>query len=299
MAGEIEEWKVRAYVREVYHLAQATRQKLSGTTQEKTETGKSIAFRRLAPSEGRDVTEALSPIIHSVHTHSQRVCFPTPWSYDAIVDTFEKAQQIHEPENEYAKSGASSYNRRRDKKIIDASLGAAAEGGEAGAITLVPFDTTNQRIVHATSQLTVAKVLQARAMLGAACNEELELYGPLYFVYHPLDLRALLKDAQVTSTDFVGPIHALMRGEMVDGFMGFNWRSSTQLPLVSNIRSDVCYAKSAMGVGNNFGAKKERMGERNDITGHPMQVSVFDEFNAVRIDDKLVIEVQVDTTAAL
>lgn len=301
MAGTIDEWKVRAYAQNVHHLAQATKNRLRGTTREESKAGASMGFRRIGPSEGHDVTERLAPIVHAVQDHSERLAFPTAWAYNAIVDSFDKAEQIHDPESEYAKGGASSYNRMTDRRIINAALGSAAQrtGGPEGTITIVPYDSTNQLVAHGSTGLTKKKVIAARAMLGAACNEELEIFGPLYFVYHPLDINFLFNDSTLTSADFVA-MQPLMSGQVIRGLMGFDWIPSNQLPVgvsAANIRNNVCYAKAALGFFTNMGQRKERMNERNDIEGHPQQVSIYDEFGAVRIDDKLVIRVDIDTTA--
>ena len=296
--GTIEEWKVQAYSNNVHHLAQAMKNRLFGTTRFEQANAQSFGFRRLGPSEGREGFARLAPIVHVVEDHSDRVAFAAPWAYNAIVDSFEKAEQIYEPNNEYVISGAAAYNRMRDRRIINAALGPAVQrvGGPEGTITTVAFDDTNQRIVHGSSGNTVDKILQARAMLGDATNEEMETFGPYYFVYRPLDIRWMFADVQTTSKDFV-PVQALMSGTPVQGFLGFTWIPSTQLPMVTTIRTNIAYAKSALGFFTNLGGKKERMSERNDLEGHPMQASLFDEFGVVRIDDKLVVAIEVDTAA--
>ena len=294
--GTIEEWKVRAYAENVHKLAQGIKNKLRGTTREKNERGKSIAFRRIAPMRGRKPTVRLEPIVHAQADHSQRVLFPQPYTFDAIVDTFDQAEQIHNPNSEYAALGAADFNHEIDRRIVAAALGSAVQGGEGSAYSSVPFDTANNQIVHGSVGLTKAKVLKARAMLAHRMNNEIELYGPLYFVYDPLDLEWLLSEVEITSADFTNA-RALQAGEMVQGYLGFTWVAWNELPIATNIRSCIAYAKAGMGFGTNMGERKERMNERNDIVGHPMQVSIFDEFEAVRIDDNLVLEVQVDTTA--
>lgn len=294
--GTIEEWKVRAYAENVHKLAQGVRNKLRGTVREKNVKAKSIAFRRIAPMRGRKPTVRLESIVHAQADHSQRVLFPQPYTFDAIVDTFDEAEQIHNPSSEYASSGAADFNHEIDRRIVAAALGPAVQGGEGSAYSSVAFDTTNNRIVHASTGLTKAKILKARAILGHRTNNENEHYGPYYFVYDPLDLEWLLSETEITSADFVN-VRALQSGEMVQGYLGFTWVAFNELPITANIRSCVAYAKAGMGFGANMGERKERMGERNDLVGHPMQVSIYDEFEAVRIDDGLVLEVQVDTTA--
>jgi hypothetical protein len=298
MAGEIEEWKVRAYAEGVHHMARAFRNKLKDTVREENDRAKLIGVSRLGKMKGRAPTARLEPIIHSIPEHSRRWIAPGPWSFDCIVDSFEKAQQIHTPENEYMRQGAADYNAEVDLRIINAATGPALEGNVAG-FTTVNFPAA-QVIAAAGSGLTVKKIIQARAILGDVTNNEMETYGPYYFLYSPLDIMWIFNETRTTSTDFV-PMRALMEGEPVNGFLGFNWRSVNQLPLgqsAANIRNCLAYAKAGLAFGSNM-EKKERVGERNDITGHPIQASLYDEFGAVRIDEKLVLRVDVDTSVAV
>jgi hypothetical protein len=296
MANELAEWQVRQWSSNVHMLAQQMKSKLRGTTMEQTGAAERFGFDRLAAMRGRRPTGRLEPIIHAIAEHSRRWVFPAPYSFDAIADQFERMRTIHEPSNEYTMAGAADYNREVDNSIITAALGAALEGEQTPASS--PFDTTNQLIAAAADGLTVDKVVAARSIIGHHTAEEMEMYGPYYVVYDPSDVRLLFASVQMTSTDFVNK-QALMSGRVVEGYLGLNWMPSNQLPLgvtAANIRNMVMYAKAGMGFGANSAARKERAGERNDITGHPMQISIFDQFGAVRIDDRLVVRIDVDTT---
>lgn len=298
MAGEIEEWRVRQWASNVHHTAQGMQNKLRGTTREEVGAAERFGFDRLGPMKGRRPTSRLEPIIHAVAVHSRRWVFPTPYSFDAIVDSFAKQQQLHEPESEYAKSGAADYNHQIDQAIIDAALGTAMEGEQTLAGVTLP---AAQVIADGSTGLLLDKIVTARAMLAHETNNEMEIYGPYYFLYDPMDIRYLFAQTKVTSADFTN-VKALMSGEMVQGFLGFTWIPSNQLPLgvtAANERNSLAYARAGLGFAANAAARKERAGERNDITGHPMQISIFDQFGAVRIDDKLVIRVDIDTSAAI
>jgi hypothetical protein len=87
----------------------------------------------------------------------------------------------------------------------------------------------------------------------------------------------------------------LMEGKPLNNFMGFRWVPNTLLPNVSNIRSCIAFAKMGIGMGRNPLARRERYDERRDLSYAP-QLYMEDQFDFVRIDDKLVVEVQVDTT---
>jgi hypothetical protein len=273
------------------------RSALRGTTREESGSADRFGFDRLAPMTGTSPTARLEPIVHAAATHSRRWVFPTPYSFAAIPDTFEKMKQLHMPESEYAIAGAADYNRNIDLRIVTAALGAAMEGEQT--LASVAFDTTNRNIVHGSDGLTVDKVVDVRSRLGEVTNEELEMYGPFYFLYHPRDVRLLFASVQATSSDFVN-VQALMSGKVVQGYLGFDWRPCNQLPIIDAgppiIRGSVAYARAGMGFGANLAARKEDMGPRRDITGIPTQISIFDQFGAVRVDDRLVYRVEIDTS---
>lgn len=292
----LEEWKVQTYSSNVHHQAQAFKNRLEDTVMTHSEKGLSHTFHRLAPTEGQENFARLAPIVHVVQDETGRIAFATPWSYPAITDTFEKVEQLHDPNSEYVKSGAGAYNRGVDRRIYNAAIGAAAQrvGGPEGTITTVNLPA-GQILAHGSVGQTVDKITLARAMLGDACNEEYDIYGPFYYVYRPLDIQWMFADVQMTSRDYVS-VQALMSGSPVQGFMGFNW-VPFNVPAVNGVRTNVAYAKSAMGLFRNLGEKRTHVSQRNDLYGAPWQVELYDQFGAVRIDDRLVVAIEVDATA--
>lgn len=297
MALELPEWKVRAYAQNVHHLAQQSESTLMGTYRTESRNAERIGFDRLAAMDGVVPTTRFAPTPNVAGDHTRRWVFPKPWRFGKLVDNLEKIQQIHDPRSEYAIAGAAALNREHDRRFIAAAVGPAAEGEETFLSVTLP---ASQTIVHATAGLTRAKILQARAKLDRATNTDRSTFGPYYMLYDPDDILFLFGDRTNgdtwISSDFMAA-QALMEGKPLASFMGFQWRSSTLLPVnSSNIRTNIAYAKLGMGKGDNPGVNKSRMDERTDLS-YAAQIFLEEQFDFVRIDDALVVGIEIDTTA--
>lgn len=293
MSAEL--WQVRAYAENVHHLAQEMTNKVIGTTREQTKNAVMIGFSTMAQSEGVQNDSQFPPTPNTTPAKGRRWAFPARWQWNALEDQADAWDTIHEATNEYAIAGAASYNRIWTKRVIDAALGEAQSGNE-GALTGVALPA-GQIVAAGTDGLTKTKMIQTLSKLQAATGGDADMFGPYTFIYHPDDLIFILNDITLTSDEHTG-VHALMMGKQVPGLLGFNWVMSSQLPVVSTTRSAVAYARSGMGTGRNTAGRKIRQDERADLS-YTDQVYMEDKFNSVRIDDELVVSVNVDTAATL
>jgi hypothetical protein len=294
MPLELPEWQVRAYAANVHHIAQEMQEKVAGAAREESKAAERIGFDKLAAMEGESPTVRLAPTPNHQADHSRRWVFPRPWVFAHQTDDIEKLTQLHNPTSEYAIAGAAALNRERTRRLIAAARGNAAEG--EGTPTTVPLPA-GQKIAAGAARLTQPKVLQARAMLDTATGGEREMYGPYFIFYTADDLRTLLKDPLVSSADYVTQ-RTLMDGRPPSGYLGFEWRQTSQLPLVTTTRFTIAWAMKGMGYGRNTAAKLEDVGPRRDLS-MAEQIFMRDDFEYVRIDDLMVIEIAVDTTAAV
>lgn len=305
----IEEWKVDAYAGNVTHLAQQMTHKTMGTTMVEDGTpGKRLGFDRIAAAEGVEGPRSRFAATPNIETEeTRRWANPVQWVFAKMIDDWDKIEQIHMPENEYAKVAAASKNRFRDKLTIgyDAlgtgnfadlrggALGLADQGEEVLSQVALP---ATQIIPDGGTGLTKAKIVRAHALFLQ--NEyDAFLHGPRVFVYDPFQLNFLLDDTELTDIERVS-IRSLMSGEPAPGLLGFeSWIPYTRLPQEGDILRNVAYARAALGVGV-WLDEKRRMGERADRSYHN-QIFMSQSLGSVRIDDKLVVAVDVDTTAAL
>lgn len=294
--AQVEAWQVRAYFNNVHHKAQESRAKVDGTTLEKTQNARMIGFPILDVAQGETPTSRLAPTPDNTPNRTMRFAFPKPWRINLLEDEIDDLEHFWEANSEYVRSAAASHNREASKRLFTAALGNALEVtedtiGTAGSSIALP---AAQTIVHGSAGLTKQKIVHARTILDDAVGGDVEVFGPYYFAYAPADIRFLLNDAELNSLDSVSR-QQLMDGKPVQGLMGFNWIPTSQLAIASNIRSSVAWTRSSMGRGNNRAGMKMRAGERSDLS-YAFQVFRSDKFDFVRIDDKGVVEVQVDTT---
>ena len=290
-------WQVRAYFNNVHLKAQESRAKAEGTTQEKTQRSRMIGFPVLDVAEGETPTSRLAPTPDNTPGRTMRWCYPTPWRINMLEDEIDELESFWEVNSPYVMSAAASRNRTGMSRLLTAAVGAAAESAEdtAGtAFTSVAFDTTNQQIPHGSAGATKQKIVHARTILDDAVGGDVEVMGPYYLAYAPADIRFLLNDAELNSLDSVSR-QQLMDGKPVQGLLGYNWIPTSQCPLSGTVRSWVAWAKMGMGRGNNRAGMKMRAGERADLS-YAFQIFRSDKFGYVRIDDKMVVEILIDTT---
>ena len=297
MALELPEWKVRAYAQNVHHLAQQSDSTLMGLYREESRNAERIGFDRLGAMEGVTPTSRFAPTPNVEGDHTRRWVFPRPWRFGKLVDNLEKIQQIHDPRSEYAIAAGAAYNREHERRLLTAALGSAMQGDDT--ITTVPLPAA-QILVHGTTGLTRQKIMRARALLDNATNADRTTFGPYVMVYNSEDINYLFEPVSTggiwISSDFVSG-QALMEGKPLANFMGFMWKPSTLLPVnSSNIRTNVAYAKQGMGKGANPGVNKQRMDERTDLS-YAAQIFLEEQWDFTRIDDQLVVGIEVDTTA--
>lgn len=305
----IEEWKVDAYAGNVHHLTQQMVHKTMGTTRTQDGApGKRLGFDRLAPVEGIIGSRsrfAATPNIES--DESRRWANPVQWVYAKMVDDWDKLEQIHNPESEYAMAAAASKNRFRDAitigynpsgsgtfaGLVGGALGLADEGEEV--LTQVALPAT-QIIPDGGTGLTKAKCIRAHTKFLENDYDPF-MHGPRVMVYDPFQLNFLLDDAELTDIERLS-VKTLMTGVMPDNLLGFErWIPYTRLPREGDIVRNAAYAREALGVGI-WLDEKRRAGERADRSYHN-QIFMAQSMGAVRVDDKLVVAIDCDVTAPL
>ena len=290
-------WQVRAYFDNVHHKAQESRAKVDGTTMEKTQNARMIGFPVLDVAEGETPTSRLAPTPDNTPGRTMRWAFPKPWRINLLEDEIDDLEHFWQADSEYVRSAAAARNREGMRRLLTAATGSALETQEdtiGTAGTSVALPTATQQIAHGSAGATKQKIVHARTILDDAVGGDVEVFGPYYLAYAPADIRFLLNDAELNSLDSVTQ-RQLMNGMPVAGLLGFNWIPTSQLASASNIRSWVAWTRSSMGRGNNRAGMKMRAGERSDLS-YAFQVFRSDKFDYVRIDDKGVVEILVDTT---
>lgn len=200
------------------------------------------------------------------------------WHASDYSDIFAQAEVNFDERMELVKTSAQAIGRRMDQMIIDAL--------DAGAGTT---------IVNGGTNFTYAKVREALTDLhdnGAGDNG-------IYAVTSAAGEDQLLDENELTSSDFVNS--RIIDNGGVDGLRlaGINWRvmptmTEGGLPLAGNIRDCFMWDKMACGIaiGIDFRTEINYIAEKLSWL-----VSSLFKANAVVIDGRGVIQIQIDETA--
>ena len=278
---------VKQYDNNYMLLYQQGGSKLRGHVRTKTVSGESDFFDRIGAT---DVVEKTTrhqdtPQIDTPHSR-RRVDMRDFWWAD-LVDKEDEVRLLKSPASSYAQNAAFAMGRKEDDLII-AAFNGAAKTGQAGD-TSVAFPAA-QQIANGGTGMTIAKLRQAKRILDTADVPA----SDRFIVVSPIALNDdLLATTEVSSADY-NVVKALVQGD-IDTFLGFKFIMSTRLTVAANIRS--CFAWHKRAMGRAIGRERvTRISERDD-KGYAVQVFVQMSFEAVRIEDEGVVQIDIDESA--
>ncbi len=308
MAFYNEAWFIHQVSDNVTHLAQQRQSKTTNSTRRKDGVvGKTWPFNTLSSYDMEEMDTRDADTTYLNPTQGKRRASLRDFGAAVLIDSFDDVKTLTSPESEFAYGLAYARNRKEDDLIIgiDGRTAAAAagagtggalgkaivvnEGAETATSTDIP---TAQQIVNGGTNLTMAKVRSAKEKFDTADAPEEDRY----FFTSPVGMRKLLEDNTVTSSDF-NTIQALVEGRLPPDamWMGFKWRMSTRLFKSGNIRQCIAYQK--MGVGYATSPVKEiQVNEAPHKWNNPQAVAKLSG-GAVRIDDNLVVQIDIDESA--
>jgi hypothetical protein len=215
-----------------------------------------------------------------------------------------------DPKSEYSKSAMWSFGRSMDDVLIAAMRG-NAYSGENGA-TAVPLPAAQKVLAYADgvpgtpTNLNVATLRRVKYTFD---NADIDPDRPRYFAINAFQLMQLLKQTEVTSSDY-NNVKALVQGQ-VDSFLGFKFVMTNRLPsvdadydssgVVDNAGSTLSSAHRClawigdsvlMSIGNDFETKIDPRPDKSYAT----QVFARMSIGATRLEDVGVIDVVCKST---
>lgn len=273
---------VEQYKSNVFHLAQQKGSRLRDAVRTETVTGKSHFFERIGDTAALKRTSRHSDTPRVDTPHSRRKVTMDDYDWADLIDQEDKVRMLISPQSEYAMSGAWAMGRAMDDAIISAASGNAFGGVSGGTTVALP---SGQKIVHASTGLTLTKLISAKEVLDAADTDPDE---PRYMVVSAKQLSDLLGSTTITSADF-NSVKALVQGEL-DTFLGFNFIRSERLETDSNSdRLVLGFCQSAIGLA--LGRDIEtRISERAD-KNYATQVFLSMTIGATRVEDEKVVQI--------
>ena len=198
---------VEQYKSNVFHLAQQKGSRLRDAVRTETVTGKSHFFERIGATAAAKRTSRHSDTPRMDTPHSRRKVSMEDYVWADLIDQEDKVIMLISPQSEYAMAGAWAMGRAMDDAIIAAATG-TAYGGVAGG-TSVSL-ASSQKVAHASANLTIAKLLDAKKILdGSDVDPEEEKY----LVCTANQLHDFLNITEVKSSDY-NSIKALVQGEV-------------------------------------------------------------------------------------
>ena len=282
MSTQITTAMVEQYSANVQILMQQQESRLRGVCRVESVVGKNAFFDQISATAAvlRTNRHADTPLIDTPHLRRRVTLLDYDWA--DLVDNLDNPKLLTDPASKYSINAKNAMNRAIDDAIITAASG-TAYGGVAGA-TSYTFDTTYKRVAHASSGLTLAKLLSVKQMLD---TDEVPDEGRC-MVIGSKGLSDLLDLAEVGSADY-NTVKALVRGE-VDTFLGFKFIRSERLTLASNVRTNLAWQRDSMLLAICADVIVD-VGPRRD-KNMAVQVYLGMSIGAVRMDEDGVVELQ-------
>ena len=248
-----------------------------------TITGESFTANRLAPAE--DTPANLTrhgDTVFSEITHSTRVGLMQDFFQALPVDRNDEPKLLANPNGAYQESLVAAFNRRKDRVIYNALIGAAQI--KDGSTVAVP---AGQTILHGSAGMTKTKILTARKLFRK--NEADEHNGDeLFMLYNSEMLEDILADATLTTVDQV-TVKAFQEGDINRKWAGFTWIPYEGLSFASSTYTTVAFTRSSLHYGTGFveGSAGRRRDKKN-----LMQVDMAGSIGAVRVEEEKVVLIQ-------
>ena len=222
-----------------------------------------------------------TPQINTPHVRRRVTLSDYDWA--DLIDNYDQLKTVADPTSKYVQNALFALNRAKDDAII-ASFVATAYGGMDGS-TSYAFDTSNKQIVHASTGMTLAKLLSAKQKLD---QDEVDPEDR-YFVIGSKQLNTdLLNTTEVKSTDY-NTVRALAQGQ-IDTFLGFKFIRSERLTLASNVRYCYAFQKNSLLLAYNSDIITD-IGPRRD-KNMATQVYAGMSIGSSRLDEKGIVQVQ-------
>ena len=295
----------QAYSTVINKLYQADPMEVRSSVMVEMVQGKSYNFERLGGVNMVPVTSRHQDTPFTPMTFSRRRANLADYAASELIDDLDKVKMLISPQSEFTQNLVAAWHRRVARTITAAMLGnaQAIDASETATNVALP---SSQVIANGSANLTMAKVRQARQILGTAGVPSSDLHAMVSWN----NMAKLLSDSTVTSSDY-SSLNALTNGTFEGKtWMGFHWMvipdsdpddssqvsdSTSILPKTSNIRKTLFYHKNAVGlaIGRDFSAEVDARPDKNNST----QVLVKTSLGAVRILDFGVVEVDCDETA--
>lgn len=308
MSFQITEAFVQQYKSNIFHLSQQKGSRLRAAVRSEMQNGKRQFFERLGQTAAivKSSRHMDTPQIDSAH--SRRAVSLEDYIWADLIDDEDKIRLLIDPASPYSQAAMWAMGRSMDDVLIAAMRG-NAYSGETGT-TSVALPATQKVLAAVDSSPGTPTNLNMDTLRNVAYKFDAADVDPSiqrYFAITASQLRALLNETEVTSSDYAS-VKALVQGQ-IDSFMGFKFIRTERLPLVaatydattgavdsgggslsaSYARRCLAWAQDGvvLAVGRDMEAKIEKRADKNYATQVFSRMSI----GATRIEESKVVEV--------
>lgn len=277
---------VNAYNAMKHHLANQVGSRTRGLFVEEMAKGEKHFFDRIGAFSVSAIESLYAPLTPQDSAMSRRMCTVASFENSVVIGDIEKVKMLVDPTNDIVMEVMAAHDRNYDDVVFAALLGSAATGKD-GTGSAATFDSNNQ-IAHGSAGLTLAKMLQAQRILEA---NDVDLDADdVYIFLPPRGKEYLLAITNFTSRDF--QYELTLGGKSLPAFRGMKIISTNRVPAQtagSVYRAIVCTSR-ALRVAKGIEDKVD-ISQRKDLSNLPFQVYAQSSIGAVRMEEKLVVDV--------
>lgn len=294
MSVNVPEHFVIQFSSNVQLLLQQKGSKLADSVMHGSYVGKQASLvDQVGAVEARKVTTRFAPMGRVDAALDRRWVFPVDYDLPQMLDQFDKLRMLTDLNSSYVTSAVYALGRKKDSEIITAFFGTAKTGEQGANSTVFPAGNTISKATGgADSRLNVEKLIEAREKLRAA-HVDFD-NDPIYCGITAKDESALLREVQVTSSEFAGADKPVLKDGKIVQFLGFIFKHCELLETLSTGTNKVrlpVWAKSGMHLGM-WNDITSDISQRKDLQGQPWQAYVFMTAGATRIEEPKVLEIE-------
>ena len=282
MSTQITTAFVEQYSANVLQLSQQRGSRLRAAVRVEPVTGKNAFIDRVGAVAARRRTARHADTPQLDTPHSRRRVSLVDYDWADLIDDLDKVRLLADPTSPYAMAGAWAMGRAMDDEVIAAFTGNAAAGVDGSSSVALPVE---QLIAHASSGLTIDKLLKAKETLDSA---DVDDATPRFVAVTAKQVTNLLSTTEVKSADY-NTVKALVQGE-IDTFLGFRFIRTERLTKDGNgNRQAIAWAQDgmALAVGKEPVARIVERADKN----HATQVYYSMAIGAARLEEAKVVAI--------
>ena len=283
MSVTIPESYVNQFSATVHLLAEQKMSRLRKTVRIEPVVGESFAVETVGGIDKANTVLELhgdTPLNNT--PHARRWGFMVDYDVADLIDKQSRVKLLITPDSIYVRRHAGTMGRSVDDEVLRALENSAATGKTGTTLVALP---AAQKIASGSVGLTVSKLIQAKEILDAS---EVDEFIPRFFLVAAKQLRNLLEDDKVTSSDF-NTVKALVHGE-INEYLGFTFVRTERMTKSGSDRLCYAYAMDAISLG--IADEPKSVASPRPDKRMAQQIYTWGTWGAVRVEDKMVVEIK-------